>query len=186
MKPINLKSRTFKVAVVLLVCCLIFIPYFFYTRPVSVEDVTGGAPLVSVSITWLEITPSQSDAPAEDEFKSVFTKDSSEVESVVRFFDQYSINRKVDWKSWIGLQNSYKMDNDSLVFLSVRFSYQKPDGALDMVTYECGSPGNMSIDYVPCGVGRFGTQGNLAFYEELSQLFSEKAKSPLWEFKQKS
>lgn len=181
MKFDNPPSSKFIKIIIFTFLCLLFATYVVYTRPFSVDDVIDRNPLISANILRREISFETGDAPPKTTTTSVFTKSPSELEDLASFLDGYPVNRKVNWKSWIGItDNGNFVENSGIVFLDIYLSYEKPDGTLDSVSYGINSQGKMNLEGAPCGIGRFG-QRNQAFYEALLRLFAEKSHSPLWE-----
>ncbi len=177
-EPRNPKCK--KILLVVLLCFLLAV-YFFYTRPFSVDGLAGGNPLISANILKYEVSFQAGDAPPKTTTTSIFTKSPSELEDLASFLNGFPVNRKVNWKSWIGIpDNGNFVENGGIVFLDIYLSYEKPDGTLDSVSYGTNSQGKMNLEGSPCGIGRFG-QRNQAFYEALLRLFAEKSHSPLWE-----
>ena len=181
MKFDNLLSSKFIKIIIFTLLCLLFVTYVVYTRPFSVDDVIDRNPLISANILRREILFETEDVPPKTTTISLFTESSSELENLASFLDRYPVNRKVNWKSWIGItDNGNLVENDKIIFLDIYLSYRKPDGTLDVVSYSVNSQGKMNLEGSPCEIGRFGQQ-NQAFYEALLRLFAEKSRSPLWE-----
>lgn len=177
-EPRNPKCK--KILLISLLCFFLAV-YFFYTRPLAVDGLTGGNSLISASILKYEISFQPGDVPPKTTTTSIFTKSPSELEDLASFLNGFPVNRKVNWKSWIGIpDNGNFVENGGIVFLDIYLSYEKPDGTLDSVSYGINSQGKMNLEGSPCGIGRFG-QRNQAFYEALLRLFAEKSHSPLWE-----
>lgn len=181
-----LRSRTFKALLaVLLVFGLSVSAYLWHTRPLQIDSFADREAIVSVSLMKRAF---YFGAEHEQTIKSIFTEAPSEIQTIVDFLDKYPVNRKLDWKSWLGIDsNSNPVDGGSIVFLDVHLSYRTASDGLDMVTYTVSSQYRMKIDPLgknesstPCGVGRFGTGQTQAYYEELLKLFSSKEASPLW------
>ena len=180
MKLTESQNSKYKKVLLVSLLCFLLAAYFFYTRPFAVDDLAGGNPLISASILKYEVSFQPEDVPPKTTTTSVFTKSPSELEDLASFLDGYPVNRKVNWKSWIGItDNGNLVENDGIIFLDIYLSYEKPDGTLDAVSYSVNSQGKMNLEGSPCGIGRFG-QRNQAFYEALLRLFAEKSHSPLW------
>lgn len=181
MKLTEPQNSKYKKILLVSLLCFLLAAYFFYTRPFAVDDLAGGNPLISASILKYEVSFQPEDVPPKTTTTSVFTKSPSELENLASFLDRYPVNRKVNWKSWIGItDNGNLVENDKIIFLDIYLSYRKPDGTLDVVSYSVNSQGKMNLEGSPCEIGRFGQQ-NQAFYEALLRLFAEKSRSPLWE-----
>lgn len=151
MKLTESQNSKYKKVLLVSLLCFLLAAYFFYTRPFAVDDLAGGNPLISASILKYEVSFQPEDVPPKTTTTSVFTKSPSELEDLASFLDGYPVNRKVNWKSWIGItDNGNLVENDGIVFLDIYLSYEKPDGTLDAVSYSVNSQGKMNLEGSPC------------------------------------
>lgn len=165
MKPLQ---KLGKPSVIFLLICGVVALCIWYTRPLSVNSLTHGDDIISVSVNSITF---QHNDYGSDIKKSFFTKESNEIESIVELLNRYKLRRTLPFVKHISYQGD-AIGKNGLTLISVYISTDSANPRL--VTFEISQNGRISLNDNPANVGYFTKRKAVELFGALLDIVEQK------------